>query len=85
MTKTTDKESHSRKLNVRRQKMDILKYLKAGGKLDASKAWRLFSCSKLATRCSEFLRDGIDIKKGWKSVTTKYGIVKVRTYRISKL
>lgn len=78
-------KSHSGKLNVRRQKMDILKYLKAGGRLDSSKAWRLFSCSKLATRCSEFLRDGIDIKKGWKSVTTKYGTVKVRTYKIANL
>lgn len=69
---------------IRRQKADILKYLKAGGRLDPSKAWRLFSCSKISTRVSEYNRAGHGIKKAWKKVTTKYGVVRVREYFVPK-
>lgn len=84
MKKTTEAKSHEKKLNVRRQKADIAKYFLAGGKLDASKAWRLFGCSKVSSRLGELEREGLipTIKRGWRSVETKYGIVKVRTYKI---
>jgi hypothetical protein len=70
-----------------RQKRDIALYLKAGGKLDPQRAWRLFGCSKISTRCGELERDGLipTLKRGWKTVQTKYGEVMVRTYQIVKL
>lgn len=79
------KETKSQ-FNGHRQNSDILKYLKAGGKLDASKAWRLFSCSKLATRVSEFVRKGHlpGLKKRRKKVETKYGVVSVMEYFVPK-
>lgn len=79
-------KSHSGKLNVRRQKSDLAKYLKAGGKLDPQKAWRLFGCTKVSTRCGELEREGLipTLKRNWRKVTTKYGIVKVRTYEVER-
>lgn len=73
-------------MNTHRQKSDILKYLKAGGRLDAAKAWRLFSCSKLATRVSEFIKGGHipDLKKKRKTIETKYGKVSVMEYFVPK-
>lgn len=73
--------------NIRRQKTDIAKYYKAGGKLDFAKAWRLFGCSKISTRSGELEREGrIPIlKRGWRKVKTKYGQTKVRTYFLPKL
>lgn len=81
------KDNSKGKFNGRKQKDDIRKYLQAGGVLDASKAWRLFSCSKIATRVSEFLRDGQlkNLQKKRKTVLTKYGKVSIMTYRIAKL
>lgn len=73
-------------MKTRQQKEDIKKYLLAGGKLDSSKVWRLFSCSKVSTRCSEFIRDGVipNLKKRRKKVATKYGNVSVVEYFVPR-
>lgn len=67
------------KKHTETQKQQILEWLLLGLSLTPWEAIKYFGCTKLATRCSEFIREGWPIKKEW--VTVNSG-KKVKTYKL---
>ena len=66
------------------QTEDILNYLLLGLPLTPLEAVRKFSCLKLASRCSEYIRDGYPIEKTPVMVKTRYGSVRIMKYQIKQ-
>ncbi len=66
------------------QKAAIRDYLLLGLPLNPLEAWKKFGTSKLATRCSEMVRDGQlpGLQKKWIEVRTRYGTTRVMQYQI---
>jgi hypothetical protein len=68
------------------QKQALRDHLLLGLKINPLEAWKLYGCSKLATRLSEIRNEPKfpHIYDQWKEVETMFGKTKVKEYSIQK-
>lgn len=64
------------------QKERVLNYMKDFGDITPFQAFTDLGCTKLATRISELIQDGVKIKKEWVDSKNRYG-EKVRFMKYS--
>lgn len=64
------------------QKERVLNYMKDFGDITPFQAFTDLGCTKLATRISELIQDGVKIKKEWMNSKNRYG-EKVRFMKYS--
>lgn len=64
------------------QRAKILNEMLTGATLTPLDAMKLCGCSKLATRCSELIAMGFDIKKKMVTVQASFGETRVMSYWI---
>jgi len=64
------------------QKERVLNYMKDFGDITPFQAFTDLGCTKLATRISELIQDGVKVKKEWVNSKNRYG-EKVRFMKYS--
>ncbi len=64
------------------QKERVLNYMKDFGDITPFQAFTDLGCTKLATRISELIQDGVKVKKEWVDSKNRYG-EKVRFMKYS--
>ena len=55
------------------QKERVLNYMKDFGDITPFQAFTDLGCTKLATRISELIQDGVKVKKEWVDSKNRYG------------